>query len=151
MTRLPRAIIFLAGAAAFTGCGGCNESKAPSAPAQPAATAAAPAPAAPQGEAAKPAAPAADAEVDCFVIVDAEPDFGAPPLTVNFITEIDCTGQPVTYSWDFGDGAKGGNDPKPVHKYEKAGDYVATVTVTAPDGGTGSDEIDITVDADLSE
>ena len=152
MTRLPRAIIFLACAAAFTGCGGCNESKAPSAPAaQPAATAAAPAPAAPQGEAAKPAAPATDGEVDCFVIVDAEPDFGAPPLTVNFITEIDCTGQPVTYSWDFGDGTKGGNDPKPVHKYDKAGDYVATVTVTAPDGGTGSDEIDITVDSDLSE
>ena len=152
MTRLPRAILFLACAAAFTGCGGCNESKAPSAPAQPAATAAAPAPAAaPQGEAAKPAAPAAEAEVDCFVIVDAEPDFGAPPLNVNFITEIDCTGQPVTYSWDFGDGSKGGNDPKPVHKYDKAGDYVATVTVTAPDGGTGSDEIDITVDADLSE
>ena len=151
MTRLPRAILFLACAAAFTGCGGCNENKAPSAPAQPAATAAAPAPAAPQGEAAKPAAPAADAEVDCFVIVDAEPDFGAPPLNVNFITEIDCTGQPVSYSWDFGDGTKGGNDPKPVHKYDKAGDYVATVTVTAPDGGTGSDEIDITVDADLSE
>ena len=102
-------------------------------------------------EAPKAAAPAADSEVDCFVIVDAEPDFGAPPLNVNFITEIDCTGQPVTYSWDFGDGAKGGNDPKPVHKYDKAGDYVATVTVTAPDGGTGSDEIDITVDADLSE
>lgn len=153
MIRLPRAIIFLAFATAFTGCGGCNENKAPSAPPPPAATvapAAPAAPAAPQGEAAKPAAPA-DAEVDCFVIVDAEPDFGAPPLNVNFITEIDCTGQPVTYSWDFGDGTKGGNDPKPVHKYEKAGDYVATVTVTAPDGGTGSDEIDITVDADLSE
>jgi hypothetical protein len=156
MTRLPRALVIAALAAAFGGCGGCNGNKAPtSTPAQPAATEAAPA-AAPatqqQGEAPKAAAPAgADSEVDCFVIVDAEPDFGAPPLKVNFITEIDCTGQPVTYSWDFGDGTKGGNDPKPAHTYEKAGDYVATVTVTAPDGGTGSDEIDITVDADLSE
>ena len=155
MTRLPRSLFILALAAAFTGCGGCNENKAPSAPAAPpAATAAAPqaaAPAAP-AEAPKAAAPAgSDSEVDCFVIVDAEPDFGAPPLNVNFITEIDCTGQPVTYSWDFGDGTKGGNDPKPSHKYEKAGDYVATVTVTAPDGGTGSDEIDITVDSDLSD
>lgn len=155
MTRLPRAFLAVAFAALFSGCGGCNGNKAPTtAPAQPAPTAAAPAAApAAEGEAPKAAAPAAgaDAEVDCFVIVDAEPDFGAPPLTVNFITEIDCTGQPVTYSWDFGDGSKGGNDPKPSHSYAKAGDYVATVTVTAPDGGTGSDEIDITVDSDLSD
>ncbi|MBX3023931.1 PKD domain-containing protein [bacterium] len=153
MIRLPRSLVLVAFATAVSGCGGCNDNKAPSAPAQPAATAAAPAPAAAEpGEEPKAAAPGgADSEVDCFVIVDAEPDFGAPPLTVNFITEIDCTGQPVTYSWDFGDGTKGGNDPKPVHTYAKAGDYVATVTVTAPDGGTGSDEIDITVDSDLSE
>jgi PKD repeat protein len=155
MTRLPRSLLIVSLAAAFAGCGGCNDNKPPTTPAQPAATAAAPAAAtAPvqQGEAPKAAAPGgADAEVDCFVIVDAEPDFGAPPLNVNFITEIDCTGQPVTYSWDFGDGSKGGNDPKPVHSYAKAGDYVATVTVTAPDGGTGSDEIDITVDSDLSD
>jgi hypothetical protein len=151
MITFPRSLVLLVIAAAFSGCGGCNDSKAPSAPA-PAATVP-PAPAAGQApaEAPKAAAPAADSEVDCFVIVDAEPDFGAPPLNVNFITEIDCTGQPVTYSWDFGDGTKGGNDPKPSHSYAKAGDYVATVTVSAPDGGTGSDEIDITVDSDLSD
>ena len=153
MTRLPHSFFLIALAAVFSGCGGCNGNKAPSAPAAPAATAAAPAPAQP-AEAPKAEAPAAagsDSEVDCFVIVDAEPDFGAPPLNVNFITEIDCTGQPVTYSWDFGDGTKGGNEAKPSHTYAKAGDYVATVTVTAPDGGTGSDEIDITVDSDLSD
>jgi len=150
MITFPRSLVLLVLAAAFSGCGGCNDSKAPSAPA-PAATVP-PAPAAGEApEAPKAAAPAADSEVDCFVIVDAEPDFGAPPLNVNFITEIDCTGQPVTYSWDFGDGTKGGNDPKPSHSYAKAGDYVATVTVSAPDGGTGSDEIDITVDSDLSD
>ena len=153
MTRLPRSLAILAITAALGGCGGCNENKAPTAPAPPAATAP---PAAPAGEAPATAPQAAApggaaAEIDCFVIVDAEPDFGAPPLTVNFITEIDCTGQPVTYSWDFGDGSKGGNDPKPSHVYPKPGDYVATVTVTAPDGGTGSDEIDITVDSDLSD
>jgi PKD domain len=151
MITLSRSLVLLAAATAFSGCGGCNENKAPTtAPTAPAPTAAAPAPA-PPAEAQKPAAPASDSEVDCFVIVDAEPDFGAPPLTVNFVTEIDCTGQPVTYSWDFGDGEKGGNDPKPSHSYAKAGDYVATVTVSAPDGGTGSDEIDITVDSDLSD
>jgi uncharacterized membrane protein len=152
MIRLPHALLLVAGAAAFSGCGGCNGTTAPAATPAARATSQAPAAAAPQqGEAPKAEAPAADSEVDCFVIVDAEPDFGAPPLRVNFITEIDCTGQPVTYAWDFGDGTKGGNDPKPAHTYEKAGDYVATVTVTAPDGGTGSDEIDITVDDDLSE
>jgi hypothetical protein len=143
MTRLPRSLTLLALTATLGGCGGCNGDQAPPAPA-------ATPPAGEQPAAAPPAAPAGT-EVDCFVIVDAEPDFGAPPLTVNFITEIDCTGQPVTYSWDFGDGATGGNDPKPTHVYAKPGDYVATVTVTAPDGGTGSDEIDITVDSDLSE
>jgi len=63
----------------------------------------------------------------------------------------DCTGQPVTFSWDFGDGSKGGNDPKPSHVYDKPGDYIATVTASAPDGGRGTDEIDITVDSDLGD
>lgn len=151
MTRLPRPLAILALATAVGGCGGCNENKAPTAPAPPAANAPAAAPAGDKPAAAPQAAAPGGSEVDCFVIVDAEPDFGAPPLTVNFITEIDCTGQPVTYSWDFGDGSKGGNEAKPSHVYAKAGDYVATVTVTAPDGGTGNDEIDITVDADLND
>jgi hypothetical protein len=151
MTRSLRVLALLALATALGGCGGCNENKAPTAPAAPAATQPAAAPAGEQPAAAPQAGAPGGSEVDCFVIVDAEPDFGAPPLTVNFVTEIDCTGQPVTYSWDFGDGSKGGNDPKPSHVYAKAGDYVATVAVTAPDGGTGTDEIDITVDSDLAD
>ena len=70
---------------------------------------------------------------------------------MHFTTETDCTGSPVTFSWDFGDGTKGGNDAQPSHSYATAGDYIATVTATAPDGGTGTDEIDITVDQDLAE
>ena len=146
---VPRPALALAAtlfAAAFAGCGGCN-SDAPPPPPPPTAAAAAPA-AAPAVTA--PAA-AADADVDCFVMVDAEPDFGAPPLTVNFVTDTDCTGEPVTFSWDFGDGSKGGNDAKPSHTYDKPGDYIAVVTVAAPDGGEGTDEIDITVDADLAD
>ena len=143
--------LLIALACGSAGCGGCHEKEAVSPPpaptAAPAAAAAPAAPAAPEAAAA-PAGGEAK-EIDCFVIVDGEPDFGAPPLTVNFVTETDCTGEPVTFSWDFGDGAKGGNDPKPSHIYEKPGDYIATVTATAPDGGQGTDEIDITVDADL--
>jgi hypothetical protein len=135
----------------LAGCDGCNGDK-PVPP--PAAAPAALTPTAPAGAAA-PAAPAATAdpgaEADCFVIVDAETDFGPPPLTVQFTTETDCTGSPVTFSWDFGDGTKGGNEPNPTHVYEKAGDFIAMVTTTAPDGGTGEDEIDITVDPDLAE
>jgi PKD repeat protein len=88
---------------------------------------------------------------ECFVIVDAEPDFGTPPLKVHFTTEIDCTASPVTYSWDFGDGTTGGNDPAPTHTYAKAGDYGAVVTTKSPDGGEGSDEIDITVDESFED
>jgi hypothetical protein len=126
----------------FAGCGGCQGDRADlSTPgASPAATPQTPV-----------AGPAGGAEIDCFVIVDAEPDFGAPPLTVNFTSEIDCTSQPVSFSWDFGDGSRAGNDPKPTHTYANAGDYIAVVTVSAPDGGRGSDEIDITVDANLGD
>jgi len=155
MNRTTLAVLSLLGASALAGCGGCNQEKpatqaAPAAVAKPTAAAAAAGPTtAPAGAA--PATTPQGNEPDCFVIVDAEPDFGAPPLTVHFSTETDCTGSPVTFSWDFGDGSKGGNDGKPSHTYEKPGDYIAVVTTKAPDGGTGSDEIDITVDEDLAE
>jgi hypothetical protein len=135
------------------GCGGCQggeETPVGEAPPQPKAEVGQP-----QAEkpavATQPPAAAAEAEADCFVIVDAEPDFGAPPLKVQFETEIDCTAQPVTYSWDFGDGTTGGNEPNPTHVYAKPGDYIATVITKSPDGGEGEDEIDITVDPELAE
>jgi hypothetical protein len=132
----------------LTGCGSCSPGGQTTS--QPPAPAAAPqAPAAQQSAAPAAPATAAQPEVDCFVLVDAEPDFGTPPLKVQFDTEIDCTGSPVTYSWDFGDGTTGGNEANPTHVYDKPGDYVAVVKVTAPDGGEGEDEIDITADDDL--
>jgi PKD repeat protein len=152
MTPTVLRTIVLLGSLTLAGCGGCNGDKPPPAAppaAAPAAATAASAPAAAGATAA--VVPEQGAEVDCFVIVDAEPDFGAPPLTVQFSTETDCTGSPVTFSWDFGDGSKGGNEPNPTHKYEKAGDFVAVVSTTAPDGGSGTDEIDITVDVDLAD
>ena len=86
----------------WSGCGGCQSEQDTKAPA-PAAEKQADKPAEqPKVEAAKPAAPAAPAapaegegpnEPDCFVIVDAEPDFGPPPLKVQFMTEIDCTAE----------------------------------------------------------
>jgi hypothetical protein len=136
------------------GCGGCQggeEKPSGAAPQPPKAEMEQPPAEKPAVATQPPAAAAGEGEVDCFVIVDAEPDFGAPPLKVQFETEIDCTAQPVTYSWDFGDGTTGGNEPNPTHVYEKPGDYIATVTTKAPDGGEGEDEIDITVDPELAE
>lgn len=103
----------------------------------------------------EPPAPAAaavtDSEADCVVIVDAEPDFGGPPLTVHFQTEVDCTSSPVKYAWDFGDGGPGSSVAHPSHTYERKGQYVAVVRVTAPDGATSDDAIDIAVDPALAE
>lgn len=141
----------------LTGCGSCAPGEKTTAPPAPAPQApAAQQPAAPAAPAAQPPAAqapatAAQPEVDCFVLVDAEPDFGPPPLKVQFETEIDCTGSPVTYTWDFGDGKTGGSEANPSHVYDKPGEYVAVVKVKAPDGGEGEDEIDITVDDDLDE
>jgi hypothetical protein len=139
----------LLAAVALAACESCETGG--SRPAEPVAEA--PGVEAPGVEAATPAPEQApkEGEADCFVIVDAEPDLGAPPLRVVFETEIDCTAGPVTYRWDFGDGAAGRNEANPIHVYEKAGDFIATVTVTAPDGGVGSDEIDITVDELLGD
>jgi PKD repeat protein len=130
---------------ALAGCGSCEGSRQET-------TAPALAEPTPVGPVAPPAGgEQASTEPDCFVIVDAEPDLGAPPLKVVFETEVECTAEPVTYKWDFGDGTTGGNEANPTHVYNKPGDYVATVTVTSSDGGAGSDEIDITVDELLGD
>ncbi len=155
MTRSARSdLVTLLISVFLAGCGSCGRTETPAPAAKPAAQAPATAAAAattPQAAAPQAAQPPAAEEPDCFVIVDADPDFGEPPLTTHFTTEIDCTAEPVTYSWDFGDGTTGGNEANPTHVYQKVGEYLATVTVTAPDGGKGDDEIDIIVEEDEKE
>ncbi len=99
----------------------------------------------------RPAHYAADDEPECVVLVDAQPDIGNPPLTVRFETELDCSSSPVTYSWDFGDGASAGNVANPKHTYEMTGDFVAVVRVRGADGAESDDEIDIVVDPMLGQ
>lgn len=110
-------------------------------------------PAAQGGAATAPAMPpaaGADEDGDCIVIGDASPDYGAPPLEVEFSAEAECsTGQP-TYRWDFGDGSSSA-DPNATHTYAKAGEFTAVVTVTGADGSKSTDEIDITVEEDAAE
>lgn len=135
------------------GCGGCERDPAgrSSEARELAGGGAAQIPATPAPGSAELPSPPPELLEDCFVFVDAEPDYGEAPLTAHFTTELECEDKAVTYRWDFGDGTTGGNEANPKHTYEKAGDYIATVTVTAADGSTGSDEIDIFVDEPVEE
>ena len=87
-------------------------------------------------------------EADCSVIADADPDFGEPPLTVQFSVDYECTESGAVVSWDFGDGATTAGEENPSPTYREGGEYVAVVTVTTPDGATATDEIDITAEAE---
>jgi PKD repeat protein/ribosomal protein L40E len=56
----------------------------------------------------------------------ADPLAGTKPLTVHFYDR--SQGSSLTYTWDFGDGTSG--DQNPVHVYEKAGTYDVALRVT---------------------
>ena len=60
----------------------------------------------------------------------ATPTSGPAPLTVSFSSagSLDPEGQPITYSWDFGDGATS-TSANPTHAYA-AGHYSARLTVS---------------------
>ena len=77
-------------------------------------------------------------------IAAANPTSGAPPLAVNFSSagSNDPEGQPITYSWDFGDGTSS-TASNPVHTYTQAGQYVARLTVS--DGVNSSISTPLTI------
>ena len=64
-------------------------------------------------------------------IVSASPTSGAQPLDVTFSSagSNDPEGQPITYSWDFGDGTSS-TASNPVHTYTQAGQYLVRLTVS---------------------
>ncbi len=99
--------------------------------------------------AAEPPDEADDSETGgCTVIIDADPDYGAPPLSVHFSVDADCGGGTPAYDWNFGDGSPHATEASPVHVYQKDGDYTVTLKAVGADGSTGSDEIDVTAEAD---
>jgi len=77
---------------------------------------------------------------------------GYPDLTVNFngSGSNDSDGSISSYSWDFGDGSTS-DQANPQHTYTTAGKFDAVLTVTDNGGAADSDNITITVDADLSK
>jgi PKD repeat protein len=77
----------------------------------------------------------------------ADPAKGPAPLAVQFsATAADPDRQALTYKWTFGDGGSS-LARAPRHTYTKPGIYTATVTVKDPDGHTGTDTVQVTVDA----
>jgi glucose/arabinose dehydrogenase len=80
-------------------------------------------------------------------VASANPTFGAPPLAVNFdgSGSTDPDGDPLTYSWNFGDGSAAGSGAKVAHTYSSAGQYTATLTVSDGKGGQGTSTVGITV------
>ena len=123
------------------GCGGSDEpGKKPAEPATPPTTAQ-------QGQAA-PKPPGSAEEYELDVIVEGEPDEGAPPLTVKFQGYVEeDEGGPWKFAWDFGDGSTS-TEQNPTHVYQKEGEYTASLTVTDTRSYTGNDEIDIFVEKD---
>jgi glucose/arabinose dehydrogenase/PKD repeat protein len=64
-------------------------------------------------------------------VASANPTSGPAPLTVSFSSagSSDPEGQPLTYSWTFGDGAAS-SAANPVHTYAQEGPYVARLEVS---------------------
>ena len=73
----------------------------------------------------------------------ANPTTGPTPLTVNFSSagSSDPEGQPLTYSWNFGDGTTS-TAANPTHTYTTPGPYQVRLTV--------SDGVNSTISAPLS-
>ncbi len=78
--------------------------------------------------------------------IGAAPTTGTAPLTVNFSSAgtNDPDFDPITYSWDFGDGS-GSFDPNPTHVYNASGIFAATLTVRDGHGGSDSKSVQITI------
>jgi PKD repeat protein/glucose/arabinose dehydrogenase/type 1 glutamine amidotransferase len=75
----------------------------------------------------------------------ADPRAGAAPLTVRFTSAPrDPDGDQLMSIWSFGDGSQAGGR-NATHIYGAPGTYTATVTVTDPDGATGTASMQIVV------
>ncbi len=77
-------------------------------------------------------------------VATATPTNGLPPLAVSFDASgsSDPDGDPLTYSWSFGDGTTG-TGIQPTHSYAVSGTYIATLT--ANDGQTTGQSQPITI------
>jgi glucose/arabinose dehydrogenase len=76
-------------------------------------------------------------------VVAANPTSGLTPLSVAFSSagSMDPDGNPLTYSWNFGDGSANSALANPTHVYNTNGTYTATLTLTDSLGSSASKSI----------
>lgn len=81
------------------------------------------------------------------VVSQSAPVTGLAPLTVNFSSagSSDADGSVVAWDWDFGDNTTGSSEPNPVHTFNTAGTYTASLVVFDDTGLSGSASVVITV------
>jgi PKD repeat protein len=70
--------------------------------------------------------------------------------TVQFTGSATGGNLPYTWDWDFGDGTAHSNQQNPIHQYNSAGFFTATLTVTDVSSHTDTDTVEITVNHELS-
>jgi PKD repeat protein len=77
-------------------------------------------------------------------VIQATPLSGPTPLTVTFssVGSSDPDGDPITYSWNFGDGGTS-TQPNPSHTYGSIGAFIAVLTVTDSKGAFSKDQVTI--------
>jgi glucose/arabinose dehydrogenase/PKD repeat protein len=77
----------------------------------------------------------------------ADPESGDSPLEVQFSStgSSDPDGDPLSYTWDFGDGSPPSTVRHPEHTFAADGTYVATLTVDDGRGKTDTDTVRIDV------
>ena len=80
-------------------------------------------------------------------IISADPLFGPPPLTVAFeALSEDPNNEPMTHTWDFGDGSATEDGEEVEHEYELPGTWTVTLTSTNVNTGAfGQASVDILV------
>ncbi len=104
-------------------------------------------PAAAGSPASSPGAEAQDGDEILMVWAEAEPDEGAPPLSVQLKADISGGQGDRKIKWDFGDNSQASDEVNPTHTYEKAGTFRASVEVSDSTGDSDSDYVDVEVGA----
>jgi PKD repeat protein len=78
----------------------------------------------------------------------ATPESGLAPLQVQFSSNASGGDGSLSYAWNFGDGNTS-TSANPVHTYQTAGQFNASVTVTDANGDSASGSVQIDVGSDL--
>lgn len=83
---------------------------------------------------------------ELYVDVEAEPDEGAPPLSVQFRAEVEDNQGDVECEWDFKDGSPKGSGLNPTHVFREINDYEVYVRCRDAVGIEGEAEVDVFVE-----